>query len=356
VIALTEGKGSLVELDERRDVIVIAASAGGVEALRRLVGLLPADLKAAVFVVMHISPSGGSVLPKILDRLGTIPAAHAVDSQPVEPGRIYVAPPDRHLLIQEGQVRLGHGPRQNGHRPSADALFRSAALAYGPRVIALVLSGTLDDGASGAQAVAQRGGVVAVQDPEEATYPGMPNSVISATGTKLILPVDQLAKLITRLVAEEAGDPFDKPDADLVVGNELMLLDEDLEDERQGVSEPSEFVCPDCGGTLYHTKSPQLGPFRCRIGHAWSPGALLAQQSQAVENALWAALRTLQERADLSRRLAEPARKRGHLVSADMFDAAAAEADRAAVSIRAVLNRRNRGFSAVQTDEVHVAR
>jgi two-component system chemotaxis response regulator CheB len=270
----------------------------------------------------------------------------------VEPGRIYVAPPDRHLLVQEGHVRLGHGPRQNGHRPSADALFRSAALAYGPRVIALVLSGTLDDGASGAQAVAQRGGVVAVQDPDEATYPGMPNSVVRATGTKLILPVDQLAELITRLVGEEVGEPFDdEHDADLVVGNELMLLDEDLEEPRQGMSEPSAFVCPDCGGTLYHTKSLDLGPFRCRIGHAWSPGALLAQQSQAVENALWAALRTLQERADLSRRLAEPARKRGHLVSADMFDAAAAEADRAAISIRAVLSRRDRGFSAVHTDE-----
>lgn len=355
-VSFVGGQRQRVEPGERRDIIVVAASAGGVEALRRLVGLLPADLKAAVFIVMHVSPSGGSVLPKILDRMGTLPATHAQDGELVEPGRIYVAPPDRHLLLEDGHVRLGHGPRQNGHRPSADALFRSAALAYGPRVMAFVLSGTLDDGASGARAISDRGGIVAVQDPAQAAYPGMPQSVISATGTDLIMPVDQLAGLIVRLAGEEVDTPADdRPGADLVVENELMLLDEGLNDQRAGLREPSEYICPDCGGTLYHTNAPELGSFRCRVGHVWSPGALLAQQSQAVENALWTALRTLQQRADLSRRLAEPARRRGHKVSADIFDAAATEADHAAVALRAVLKRREHGFAEVPIDEADIA-
>jgi two-component system, chemotaxis family, protein-glutamate methylesterase/glutaminase len=142
------------------DIVVVVASAGGVEALKGLVAALPADLNAAQFVVMHIPPSGGSTLPKILERAGRLPAAHAVDFEPIKPGKIYVAPPNRHLLVDADQVRLGHGPRQNGHRPAADSLFRSAALAYGPRVLAVVLSGTMDDGAAGALAVQRRGGLV----------------------------------------------------------------------------------------------------------------------------------------------------------------------------------------------------
>src|SRR5437868_6012165 len=195
-----------------RDIIVVAASAGGLEPLRTLLAAMPADLPASVLVVLHVPAIGGRTLPRILDRAGPLAAAAAVDGERLTPGRVYVAPPDRHMLVTAGVVRLSRGPRQNGLRPAADPLFRSAALLGGPRVIAVVLSGTLDDAALGSATVEQHGGQVVVQDPDEAAYDSMPRSALAATEHALTRPAGKMPSLIIRLAEEDAEMRSDDPD------------------------------------------------------------------------------------------------------------------------------------------------
>ncbi len=193
------------------DIIVIGASAGGVEALTNLVSLLPGELPASLFIVLHVPPHGSSVLPRILGRKSQLPVVHASHGEPILPGRVYVAPPDHHLLIRRGVIHLSRGPRENGHRPALDPLFRSAAVAYGPRVVGVVLSGSLDDGTAGLEAIKQRGGLAMVQDPNEALYPGMPRSAVETVAVDHVAPISELAVLLDHLahdaVEDESGDP-----------------------------------------------------------------------------------------------------------------------------------------------------
>src|SRR5262245_27288904 len=177
------------------DIIVVGASAGGVEALTQLVRALPADLPASVFVVLHVPAQSPSVLPTILSRVSPLPAVHPEDGEAIQPGRIYVAPPDRHLLVKRGHVRLARGPRENSNRPAVDPLFRTAGRAYGRRVVGVVLSGVLDDGTAGLAAVKMRGGVAVVQGPDEALYPGMPRNAAENVAVDYCLPVGQIAAL-----------------------------------------------------------------------------------------------------------------------------------------------------------------
>ncbi|MCU0518702.1 MAG: chemotaxis protein CheB [Oscillatoria sp. Prado101] len=188
------------------DIIVIAASAGGVEALTKLASGLPKNLPAALFVVLHIPPQADSVLPRILSRTGTLPASHPIDGQTIERGRIYVAPPDRHLLLGRGHIHLAKGPKENGHRPAADPLFRTAAQAYGRRVVGVVLSGNLQDGTAGLQAVKMRGGVAIAQNPAEALYSGMPRSACQNVAVDGVLPVSEIAAVLVRLASEPVGE------------------------------------------------------------------------------------------------------------------------------------------------------
>ena len=204
---------------ERR-IVVIAASAGGVEALQRLLARLPADIPAALLVVLHVPATGGRVLPRILGRAGPLPAAAAADREELRPGRVYVAPPDRHLLVVDDMIRLSHAPLQNGHRPAADPLFSSAALAAGPRTIAVVLSGALDDGAAGCVDVERRGGIVAIQDPRDSSYDGMPRAAIAATKHPIIATAARLAHVIderSRVPAATMEAPHD-PELERHVG------------------------------------------------------------------------------------------------------------------------------------------
>src|SRR5437764_11828796 len=188
--------------DERVAVIAVGASAGGVDAISTVVAGLPADLRAAVLVVLHVSPRGKSVLPHILSSRGPLPARHATDGERLEPGRVYVAPPDQHLVVEPGRVRVTGEPRENGVRPSVDTLFRSAALAYGPAVVGVVLSGTLDDGTAGLIAIKQHGGVAVVQDPNEAVFPSMPASAARFSDPDHIVPLDKVAPLLASIVGE----------------------------------------------------------------------------------------------------------------------------------------------------------
>jgi len=323
------------------DIIVIGASAGGVEALGILVEALPADLDAAIFVVLHIPPNGFSALPSILSRRGPLQALHPVHGEPIQRGRIYVAPPDHHLLLRDGDgvghIHLARGPRENGHRPAVDVLFRSAAAMYGPRVAGVVLSGALDDGTAGLVAVTQLGGSALVQDPAEALAQGMPRSAAQHVPDAEVLPLAGLADAIVRLTKEPPpGQPGDVP-RDLTVENKMGALGMDVlhADDRPG--EPSGFSCPDCGGVLWEIKDSALTRFRCRVGHAWSSESLIEQQFQALETSLWVALRSLEERSALSHRLRDRSLARRHSVSAERFQEQADDAERAAEQIRAFL-------------------
>jgi two-component system chemotaxis response regulator CheB len=317
-----------------RDIVVVAASAGGLEPLRTLLAGIPADLPASVLVVLHIPATGGRTLPHILDRAGPLPAATAVDGERLKPGRVYVAPPDRHLLVSGDMVRLSRGPRQNGVRPAADPLFRSAALYGGPRVIAVVLSGALDDASLGAATVERRGGSVIVQAPEECSYEGMPRSALAATEHALIQPAAKITAQITRLAGEEVEMRPAEPDRELEsqVGRMLAGDPHTVTQTRQY----SGFTCPDCGGPLYHAQEEAAESFDCLVGHKWSPQALLEEQATAVERALWLAIRSLDERARMVEGLAEAARHRGHALSAAAFQKSAKEALQAADAIRKV--------------------
>jgi two-component system chemotaxis response regulator CheB len=310
-------------------VIVVGASAGGVDALSAVMAGLPADLQAAVLVVLHISPRGKSVLPHILSSRGPLPAHHAVDGERLEAGRVYVAPPDQHLVLDPGRVRVTSEPRENGVRPSVDTLFRSAAHAYGPGVIGVVLSGTLDDGTAGLIAIKQHGGVAVVQDPAEALFPSMPANAARFADPDHIVPLDKVPPLLVGIVEEWSQERRAR-----------AQRDKDEHDQPTDASaraqhgDPSEFTCPECGGTLWEQEEGDLLRFRCRVGHAYSIESLLADQREALEAALWGAVVALEERADLATRLARRVEERGHPHRAGRYRREAGDARRRAALVR----------------------
>jgi two-component system, chemotaxis family, protein-glutamate methylesterase/glutaminase len=321
-------------------IVVVGASAGGVEALADLATSLPDDLPAAVFVVLHLPATGTSALPEILRRHGPLPAAHVRDGEPIQSGRVYVAPPDHHVVLRTGHVHLSRGPRENGHRPAIDPLFRSAAREYGTRVIGVVLSGTLDDGTAGLLAIKSRGGVAVVQDPEDALYTGMPGNALEHVQVDHVASAASMGKLLASLIANLAEPPPAPALSDMQVEVEMEGFSlEAFEGTHPG--RPSGFSCPDCNGVLWQIQDGGLERYRCRVGHAWSPESLLTQQSEALEAALWVALRSLEERAALARRLAEPARRRGYSITATRFEEQAAEAQQAARLVRDLLLHRD---------------
>lgn len=288
----------------RRELVVIGASAGGVEALRELVRELPADLSASVLVVLHLPASAYSALPAILDRAGNLPAQPAEDGTPLKPGLVLVAPPDRHLIVRDGFVALGLGPKENGHRPAIDPLFRSAARWHGPGVIGMVLSGNLDDGASGLRTIVDRGGAAVVQDPSAALYSGMPSAALRAVPDAHVASGRALAKLIAQLCAEPAAAAPPPASRVLEIETEIPELHEDALADKDRPGRPAAMTCPDCNGAMFELDEGNLLRYRCRVGHAWSPETLLMQQVESAEAALWAAVRTLEEKAALHRSLA----------------------------------------------------
>jgi two-component system chemotaxis response regulator CheB len=320
------------------DIIVIGASAGGVEALCQLVTDLPKDLPAAVFVVVHIPAQSKSFLPNILSRKGLLRATHAIDDEVIVPGRIYVAPPDYHLLVKPGYIRLVKGPKENSCRPAVNPMLRTAAKAYGRRVIGVILSGTLDDGTAGLMDVKRFGGVAVVQDPKDALYSGMPSSAIEHVKVDYILPLSSIAPVLVRLAHESVVEEGAKAmPSENEMEPDVVELDGVALRERGHPGPASNFTCPDCGGTLFQLKQRKLLEFRCRTGHAFSGATLLALQSEVQEEALWAAIRSLEERGELMHQMATKALESNRNLSAQRFKALAQEAQQRADLIRQTL-------------------
>jgi two-component system, chemotaxis family, protein-glutamate methylesterase/glutaminase len=291
-----------------RDIVVMGGSAGGLSAFSRIVKQLPADLNAAVFIVWHISPYAPSKLPDILSQAGKLEARNPIDGESIQPGKIYVAPPDRHLLLEAGRIRLTKGPKENRFRPAVDPLFRSAAYAYGSRVIGVVLSGALDDGTAGLWAIKDRGGIAVVQDPAEAEQSSMPRSALANVEVDHCLPISEIAPLLIVLtqesVGEEGGGPVSKQ---LEIETKIALEADAAELDVRQLGNISEFTCPDCHGSLIKIKNGTLQRFRCHTGHSFASGSLLAELTDSVEQSLWTTIRAVEERLRLLKHLAQHA-------------------------------------------------
>jgi two-component system chemotaxis response regulator CheB len=266
------------------DIIAIGGSAGSVEPLSQLVSGLPPDLNAAVFVVVHLSPWSKSQLPEILSRWGPLRACHPVSGEAIEPGNIYVAPPNNHLLVTDSHVELWQGPKENRQRPSINALFRSASVSHGERVIGVVLSGCLDDGSAGLWWIKRFGGLVVVQNPDDAEQPEMPGNALQHVTPDYVLNVDEMPGLLARLVTSDKRPQARKPGPDSAVNETKHII---------------ETTCPDCNGPLSEIHEPGLRQYRCLVGHTYSARSLLESNSEAQERSLWTAVVKLEESAKL---------------------------------------------------------
>lgn len=291
----------------RKDIIVVGASSGGIDALKEVAAKLPEDLKATVFVTLHVAPYSLGILPEILERAGPLPASNARDLERIEPGRIYVAPPDRHLLVEpSGLVRVTRGPRENRFRPAVDALFRSAAHAFGPRVVGVILTGWLDDGTAGLWAVKERGGTAIVQHPDDCFAPAMPLNAIKHVEVDHIVPLKDIAPLLVRLTETPAAEEGARPVSE-EMETEVKIAREDnaLESGIMKWGEPSVYACPECHGVLLQLKEGGNTRFRCHTGHAYSVDSLLAEFGEKTEETLWSAIRAIEEGVLLMRDLAK---------------------------------------------------
>jgi two-component system chemotaxis response regulator CheB len=331
-----------------RDVIAIGASAGGVETLSTLVAGLPARFGAALLVVLHIGRSGRSSLPEILARAGPLPAAFGRHGERIEPGRIYVAPPDHHLLIEPGgRIRLSRGPREHFTRPAIDPLFRAAASCCGPRVVGLLLSGAGRDGAAGLSAIRQAGGVAVVQDPRDAIVPGMLRNALEHIAVHAVAPAAALPALLVRLVAGEpvprqvvpapvalTGRPAAAP-PDTIAGKE----DDPMADADDRFQRPAALTCPECGGAVREERADGLKLYRCHIGHRFAAEELAGGQFTELERALNIALRVLNERAELARRMEAQLRDVGHVHLAARWEKVRRDAEAQIEVVRRFLER-----------------
>jgi len=307
--------------------------------LRDVVRGLPAGLPAAVFVVVHLPSGATSALPEVLSRAGPLLATHARNGEPCHPGHIYVAPPDHHLTLEDGVMRVARGPRENRSRPAIDPLFRSAARVYGRRVIGVILTGGMYDGVAGLMAVRAAGGVAVVQDPADSFIGSLPRTAAQIAGADHVVKAADLAGLLTELVgrpsrSEKGGtnmpDPLEKmPET----------VDRDMRAQEEGKrrGQVAVFTCPECGGSLWQVDEKELTRFRCHVGHAYVAEALLEEQSENLEAALWTAVRTFREKCVLSRLLARERREVGDTIGAERFEDDARVADRYGEVIRQYL-------------------
>ena len=321
-----------------RDIIVIGASAGGVETLPKLFQHIPQNAPAAFFVVLHVHSHSPSLLPSILSREGRLPAVHPVDGEELSHGTVYVAPPDYHMYLEGNRIRLSHGPKENRHRPAIDPLFRTAAKTFGQRVIGIVLTGSLSDGSAGLAEIKHQKGVTIVQEPTDALYPEMPRNALGAVVPDFCVPVREMPALLGKLISEgvrvarvkRAKDKLTKPES---------KHPKSLKTTLEEMGPPSGFMCPECNGPLWEIRNGKSMLYRCFVGHSYALETLVEAQNEELERSLWAALRALEERVELQCKLAERASVQQQHLSSKQFMRKARENAEHARLIRGVLEK-----------------
>ncbi|MBV9783444.1 MAG: chemotaxis protein CheB [Acidisphaera sp.] len=307
-----------------RDIVCIGGSSGATAPLKAILGALPADLPAAVFVVLHIPARSIGILATVASAAGHLPVFQATDGMEIEPGKVYLAVPDHHLILTRGHLKLGRGPRENMARPAIDPLFRSAAAAYGSRVIGVVLSGLLNDGAAGLEAIKRCGGFSVIQDPADAIAGEMPRSAMQATEVDLLVPSARIGDVLSDLVREPAGPGLPVPpdirlEVDIAAGERV---------DSQVIGQlaiPAPITCPNCHGVMSVVRAGKPMRFRCQVGHAMTAEVLAKGQEGAVDEALRVALRVIEERAELVTRMAGDARNSARPSVAEMYEERAVE-------------------------------
>ncbi|HEX6961477.1 MAG TPA: chemotaxis protein CheB [Lacipirellula sp.] len=320
-------------MPEGRDIIVIGGSAGALEAVGGILSKLQHDIPAAVFIVLHSGQGSPGYLATIFERQTQLAVRYAEDGEPIELGTVYVAPPDRHLLVKPGEVRLVRGPKENNFRPAIDPLFRSAAHTYDGRVIGVVLSGLLDDGAHGLFQIKQQGGVTIAQSPDEAPQPSMPRAAIEQVGVDYVLTAQEIGALLNDLSRSQSDSEL-RPRAeqrDVAEGRAAGL-------RIPGVDAPSSpFACPQCGGGLWEVQDGGLIRYRCHVGHGFTAQTLETLINDELEQALWTSVRLLEEQAELQTRLANRLQTKGNAPLRDRFESNAEDRSYAADLIRKLL-------------------
>jgi two-component system, chemotaxis family, protein-glutamate methylesterase/glutaminase len=307
----------------KRDIIVVGASAGGVEALLKFVKVLPENLDASIFIVLHTSPYSPSSLPQVLSRAGALKAKHPRDGEEIKKGLIYIAPPDHHLMLaKDNCIAVRKGPKENRFRPSIDALFRSAALIYGTRVIGIILSGLLDDGTSGMWNIKRCGGVAIVQDPEDALFPSMPENALQYIEADYIIQVGKMGALLPELIKQEIPKEPDLTQEEMkLLQMEVVIANSDnaFEIGILDMGELTTFTCPECHGALVSIKEGQLIRFRCHTGHAYTSSTLLASVTTGVEEKLWEVMKSMEETTMLLQQIADHYNKAGNAIAFKHF-------------------------------------
>ena len=311
-------------LTRPNQIVVIGASGGGIEALRVIASALPADFPVPICVVLHTAPQSIGVLPQILSRAGPLTATNAVTGEFLRPAHIHVAPPDHHLVVEPGKLRITRGPREHRFRPAVDPLFRSAAQVYGPGAIGVILTGSLDDGTAGLWTIKQLGGTAIVQDPTDAMYPGMPQHAIDHVKVDEIVPLTGVAPLLTRLTAVPLQERLSTPVPEHVAVEVKVAMEHDpIDAGLEQIGAPSRFACPECHGVLLQLKDSPQARFRCHTGHAYSAASLLAAINEQIEESLWNSIRALDEGYLLFCKMAE------HVASAHVGSDSASLTNRA---------------------------
>ncbi|HKD38385.1 MAG TPA: chemotaxis protein CheB [Pirellulales bacterium] len=303
-----------------RDILVIGGSAGAVEPLRSLIRSLPADFDVAVFAVLHVPPDYESLLPEVLATPRGLPVEFAQQGQRIEPGRVSIAPPDHHLMLRADRMEVTHGPRENHSRPAIDPLFRTAARAFGSRVVAVLLSGMLGDGTAGFLAVRNAGGYTIIQDPGEAAFSEMPQKALRIAGADEILPSDKIPARLIQLAQQRPGgahmdtnDPIDEMP-------EVVNHDKNDQVDGKRIGQPSLYTCPECGGVLWQVDGGPPLRFRCHVGHSYYGETLWTEQAEGLEAGLWISVRSFMEKATLARQLAAQNRRGGKEKVARKFE------------------------------------
>ena len=321
-------------------IVVIGASAGGIEALQKLASQLPRDFAAPICVVVHTAPDSPGLLPSILRSAGPLPAEHANNGVRLQPGRFYVAPPDRHLLVRRHGLQVSKGPRENRFRPAVDPLFRSAAQVFGPAVIGIVLTGGLDDGTAGLHAIKQLGGVAVVQDPRDAQYPSMPTNAARYVAVDHLVPINEMGALLMQLLRTPRTDVVAQLPRSLEVEVNVAGGQNPIDAGLEDLGAPSSFACPECHGVLLQVGEGGILRFRCHTGHAYTAEALVAAISDSMEDTLFSAVRALEEAQLLLHQIADHVRQHDAHAAIDLEQQShAAGAD--AESVRQVAIHRN---------------